>query len=185
MSGDQEFVILVDESDREIGQCEKLEAHRRGLRHRAFSVIVKDREGRILVQQRAAGKYHSPNLWANACCGHPRAGEEVGAAARRRLGEELGIDCDLVWKRHHSYCQPVGDELTENEFVHVFFGTFAGEMALNEDEVAAIRWLALEDLLADVEQGPDRHAVWWRNYLEHFGGEISQWRDNGQSGRSR
>lgn len=183
MRGDQDFVILVDESDREIGTCEKLEAHRRGLRHRAFSVILKDGEGRILVQQRAAGKYHSANLWANACCGHPRAGEAVGAAARRRLGEELGIDCDLVWKRHHSYCQPVGAALTENEFVHVFFGTFAGEVAFNEEEVATVCWLAPDDLLADVAKEPHRHAPWWRDYLEHFGGEISQWRDNGQGAR--
>ncbi len=177
MDEEQEFVILVDEKDRETGLCEKHKAHRHGLRHRAFSVIIKDHGGRVLIQRRAAGKYHSPNLWANACCGHPREGEDINDAARRRIGEELGFDCNLVWKRHHVYCQPVGDGLLENEFVHIFFGTYQGEIALNAMEVASIRWLTLAELLEDVAHRPGEYSAWWRNYLEVFGPEIANWRN--------
>ncbi len=168
-------MVLVDEGDRQIGVCEKLQTHRRGLLHRAFSVIIKNDAGQILLQQRAAGKYHSPGLWANACCGHPGVGEEVGVAAQRRLAEEMGFDCELYPVRQHSYCADVGGGLTENEFVHVFFGRFNGPIAPNPAEAADYRWWDPNALLADVAAAPNRYSAWFRDYLHHFGKEIIAW----------
>ncbi len=170
-----QVMVLVDENDRQTGLCEKLETHRRGLLHRAFSVIIKNNAGQILLQQRAAGKYHSPGLWANACCGHPGAGEDVAEAAQQRLAEEMGFTCELHRVRRHSYCADVGGGLTENEFVHVFFGRFDGPVAANPAEAADYRWWTPDDLLADVAAGPNRYSAWFRDYLHHFGKEIIAW----------
>ena len=168
-------MVLVDAADQQTGVCEKLETHRRGLRHRAFSVIIKNAAGHILLQQRAAEKYHSPGLWANACCGHPGAGEDVRAAAQRRLTEEMGFVCDIYPVRQHSYCADVGGGLTENEFVHVFFGRFEGAVAPNPAEAADYRWWTPDALLADVAADPNRCSAWIRDYLHHFGNEIIAW----------
>ena len=168
-------MVLVDENDRQTGVCEKLETHRRGLLHRAFSVIVKNDGGQILLQQRAAGKYHSPGLWANACCGHPGAGEDVSAAAQRRLGEEMGFACELYPGRQHIYCADVGGGLTENEYVHVFFGRFNGAVVPNSAEAADYQWWDADPLLADVAASPDHYSAWFRDYLHHFGEEITAW----------
>ncbi|MDP6346064.1 MAG: isopentenyl-diphosphate Delta-isomerase [Alphaproteobacteria bacterium] len=172
----EEMIVLVDEHDGEVGVCGKMETHRRSLRHRAFSVIVKNAAGEVLIQRRADGKYHSPGLWANACCGHPRVGEAVDLAASRRLREELGFGCELHATRSHSYCVDVGGDMIENEFVHVFFGLFDGTVLPNADEVSAYRWLAPEVLLADADNNPGRYAPWFRDYLAVFGDQIASWR---------
>ena len=176
MTNAELYVVLVDENDNELGRCEKIEAHRMGVRHRAFSVIIKDPDGNLLMQRRASGKYHSASLWANACCGHPTSGEEVRAAARKRLFEELGVDCELDWKRSHSYCVEVAGDMTENEFVHVFFGTYSGTVAPNADEVSEVKWIPSAELIEDVTANPSRYAVWLHDYVAHFGGEILAWR---------
>ncbi len=168
-------IVLVDEQDRQVGLCEKLEAHRQGLLHRAFSVIIKNDAGQILLQRRAAGKYHSPGLWANACCGHPGEGDDAGEAARRRLGEEMGFETDLHPGRRHSYCADVGGGLIENEFVHVFFGRYNGDIVPNAAEASAYRWLDPDALLADVAADPHSYSEWFRDYLHHFGDEIVAW----------
>jgi isopentenyl-diphosphate delta-isomerase len=170
-----QVIVLVDEADRQVGYCEKQEAHRQGLLHRAFSVIVKNDAGQILLQQRAAGKYHSPGLWSNTCCGHPRADEVVAVAARRRLDEEMGFECDLHPARSHSYRADVGGGLIENEFVHVFFGRFKGTVTPNPLEVAAYRWFAPDALVAEVAARPEEFSTWIRDYLRHFGDEIVSW----------
>ncbi len=175
-----EFVVLVDQADDQVGVCEKDEAHRRGLRHRAFSVIVKNSSGAILVQRRANGKYHSPGLWANACCGHPRVGEDVTDAARRRLGEELGFACDLERKRSHLYRSEVGGGMIEDEYVHVFFGTYDGKVLPNAAEVSAIRWTDPEQLMAGMADDPDSYAAWFHDYIASFGNEIVGWRPGAQ-----
>ncbi|MDP6688836.1 MAG: isopentenyl-diphosphate Delta-isomerase [Alphaproteobacteria bacterium] len=168
-------IVLVDEHDRQVGLCGKLETHRQGLLHRAFSVIIKNDAGQILLQQRAAGKYHSPGLWANACCGHPGDGDDTGQAARRRLGEEMGFETDLYPGWRHSYRADVGGGLIENEFVHVFFGRFNGTIVPDAAEAAAYRWLDPDALLADVAANPDSYSAWFRDYLQHFGDEIIAW----------
>lgn len=160
-----ERIILVDESDREIGTAEKLDAHRQGLRHRAFSVIVWDEEGRQLLQRRAAGKYHSGGLWANACCGHPRLGEAVEAAARRRLQEELGFSAALEWLGLVAYRAEVGEGLIEDEIVHIFRARYAGAVAPNPEEVEEYRWSTLDEIRADAAAAPQRYGAWFLRYV--------------------
>ena len=120
--GDQELVVLVDDDDRIIGTAPKLDAHQSGALHRAFSIIVWDSAKRLLLQKRQAGKYHSGGLWTNACCGHPRPGEDVADAARRRLGEEMGFSCPLTNIGTIRYRAALDHSLTEHEIVHVFRG---------------------------------------------------------------
>ena len=143
-----EQVILVDLQDRETGVAPKLDAHRAGLLHRAISVCIVDARGRMLLQQRASGKYHSGGLWTNACCTHPRAGEGVREAAERRLEEELGVKCPLHWMLRTHYQAPVSRGLIENEVVHLFHGVYDGAVVPNPAEV--------EDFV-DLPQLRDKH----------------------------
>ena len=158
-----EEIILVDESDREIGYAEKVEAHRHGGRlHRAFSIVLFDREGRMLLQKRAAAKYHFGGLWTNACCGHPRRGEEVGAAARRRLQEELGVEAEL----REAFCfrytaTDAGSGLTERELDHVFVGTLDGPARPDPDEIDDLRWVDCAELSRDLADRPERYTPWF------------------------
>ena len=126
MAETSELMILVDEDDREIGIADKLETHRRGALHRAISVIVWDSAGRLLLQKRAAGKYHSGGSWTNACCGHPRPGEDVEAAALRRLEEEMGFTCPLESLGTIRYRAELDHGMIEHELVHMFRGLYDG-----------------------------------------------------------
>ena len=157
-----EEIILVDESDREIGFAEKLEAHRNGGRlHRAFSIVLFGPDGRTLLQQRAASKYHFGGLWTNACCGHPRRGEGLVEAARRRLREELGVDTELrsVFSFRYTAADD-GSGFTERELDHVLVGEFDGEARPNPDEVGAVRWVDCDELARDVAAHPERYTPW-------------------------
>lgn len=163
-----EQVVLVDESDEETGTCEKLEAHLNGGRlHRAFSVFLFHPDGGLFLQRRAAGKYHFPGLWTNACCSHPRPGEPTDAAAHRRLGEELGIDAEIAESFAFIYrAEDPASGLTEHEFDHVFLGTFDGEPNLNLSETDAYRWISRQDLLAELEASPENFTPWFKIALE-------------------
>jgi isopentenyl-diphosphate delta-isomerase len=162
-----EEVILVDELDREIGHAEKLEAHRGGGRlHRAFSIVLFDGAGRMLLQRRAASKYHFGGLWTNACCGHPRRGEEVAAAARRRLREELGVEAEL--REAFSFCYTASDArsgLTEREFDHVFVGVLAGEARPDPREIDELRWAECAELPGELRAQPERYTPWFGQLL--------------------
>ncbi len=164
----RELVVLVDSADTCVGVLEKMEAHRRGTLHRAFSVSVNDGEGRLLLQKRASGKYHSGGLWTNTCCGHPRPDEPVVAAARRRLMEEMGFDCPLTLIFRTSYRAAVSNNLIENEFVHVFGGRFDGTPRPDPSEVEDWRWETVATITADVTRRPDRYSVWFRRYIAEF-----------------
>ncbi|MEG1198654.1 MAG: isopentenyl-diphosphate Delta-isomerase, partial [Algoriella sp.] len=120
----KEFVVLVDQDDQKLGLMEKQQAHVAGLLHRAFSVFVFNSNGELMIQQRAASKYHSPTLWTNTCCSHPRDNETYEQAAHRRLQEEMGFDCDLEFKFSFIYKAHLDNNLTEHELDHVFIGTF-------------------------------------------------------------
>lgn len=159
-----EYVILVDDQDNAVGLAEKLEAHEKGLLHRAFSVFIYRHAPRfeILLQQRALHKYHSPGLWTNTCCSHPRDGETVVAAAERRLREEMGITAslqDLGWFKYHAGF-PNG--LSEHEIDHVLTGEFpyAQTLAPNPDEVHACRWVSLTELAAEMAAAPGNFTPW-------------------------
>ena len=165
MTLSSESVILIDESDREIGSAEKLDAHQKGLRHRAFSVVVWDGEGRQLLQKRAGAKYHSGGLWTNTCCGHPRPGEPVAAAAERRLEEEMGFTCPLEWLGIVGYRADVGNDLIEHEIVHVFRARYDGAVAPDPAEVEDHKWCALETIQRDVAAAPDQFTAWFLRYV--------------------
>lgn len=160
-----EMMILVDAEDRETGLMEKMETHRRGLLHRAFSVIVWDRCGRILLQKRAHTKYHSGGLWTNACCGHPRPGEDVAAAALRRLVEEMGFTCALTGLGTVRYHAAFDNGLFEHEVVHVFRGVYDGPITPDPMEADGFQWARLADIAADIAATPERFSVWFRQYV--------------------
>lgn len=168
-------VILVDADDRAIGRADKLDAHRRGLKHRAISALVKNRAGELLIQRRHPAKYHSGGLWANACCSHPRPGEDTADAARRRLREEMGLDCALAPLFTYSYRERVSNDLIENEIVHVFGGEHEGPARPDPAEVSETKWIAFDDLVAELTGGPETYAVWFRQYVAAHGGLIAGW----------
>ncbi len=146
---------------------EKLAVHQRGLRHRAVSVFVMAGPA-VLIQRRAAGKYHTPGLWANTCCTHPRWGEAHAACAERRLREELGITgLVLHFAGRVEYRADVGAGLTEHEVVDIFRAEAPRDLALAPDpaEVWETRWIDLPTLTAEVAREPDRFTPWLRIYL--------------------
>jgi isopentenyl-diphosphate delta-isomerase len=157
-----ERVVLVDADDVEIGTVEKMRAHLDGALHRAFSVFVFDRVGRMLLQRRAADKYHSGGLWSNTCCSHPRPGEDAAAGALRRLDEEMGFRCDLHSAFTFVYHADVGMGLTEHEYDHVFVGRFDGAPQPNPAEVEGWRWADVDDLRAEMDAHPERFTFWFR-----------------------
>jgi isopentenyl-diphosphate delta-isomerase len=162
-----EMVILVDQNDKAIGTMEKMEAHRRGELHRAFSVLVFNSKGEILLQKRARHKYHSGGLWTNACCSHPLPGEKMEDAARRRLLEEMGIDLQPEFAYKFMYKTALDQNLIENEYDHVFTATFDGEPQINKEEVEAWKFADVALLKADMEENPEAYTYWFRLILQH------------------
>jgi isopentenyl-diphosphate delta-isomerase len=161
-------VILVNEQDVAIGKLEKMEAHRRGILHRAFSIFIFDREGRMLLQQRAMGKYHSEGLWTNACCSHPRPGEDTEAAARKRLKEELGFETVIKPLFTFTYKASFENGLIEHEFDHVFVGIYDGAISPNSAEVMAHRYESLEEIAGELHRQPEKFTEWFRIAFEKF-----------------
>lgn len=155
-------VILVNEQDEAIGVMEKMEAHEKALLHRAFSVFLFNKEGLMLLQQRALTKYHSPGLWTNACCSHPGPGEEVKAAALRRLQEELGFTTPVEKAFHFTYKAAFDNGLTEHEFDHVFVGFYEGTMLLNEEEVSAVHYKSMDTIAVELETMPHMYTEWFK-----------------------
>jgi isopentenyl-diphosphate Delta-isomerase len=172
MIDSDETIILVDDQDREIGVAPKLEAHAQGLRHRAVSVCVLDARGRMLLQRRADNKYHSGGLWTNACCTHPRPGEAVAEAARRRLREELGVDCELKFALRTHYRADVGNGLIEDEVVHLFLGVYDGPVTPDPAEAAGYDWVTRADLRARIAAEPEAYTYWFRHYMRHYADEM-------------
>lgn len=162
----EERVILVDEADREIRTQEKLAAHKEGALHRAFSVFVLDKDGRLLLQRRAADKYHSAGLWSNTCCGHPRPGEEALDAARRRLREEMGFDCPLERAGAFVYRTKLANGLVEHEYDHVFAGAFDGDPAPDPAEVSEWRWVAVDEIVKELRRRRAGYTVWFKPALD-------------------
>jgi len=161
-------VILVDEQDRAIGTGEKLEAHKRGLLHRAFSIFIFNTRGEMLIQRRAQGKYHSGGLWSNACCSHPRPGEDMSVAVHRRLQEEMSIDCELEEKFTFIYKVAFDNDMTEYEFLHVFSGICDVDPIPNPDEVDDMAWIDVRELKRDVDANPARYTYWFREALSRL-----------------
>jgi isopentenyl-diphosphate Delta-isomerase len=155
-------VILVNEDDQPVGTMEKMKVHHQGLLHRAFSVFIFDRQGNMLLQKRAAGKYHGAGLWTNACCSHPYPGESTEAAAKRRLFEELGFNAPLKKAFEFVYKAKVENELTEHEYDHVFIGTYEGEINPDEEEVSDYRFVDLSQIQKEIEEHPGNFTSWFK-----------------------
>lgn len=162
----QENVILVDEKDQQIGFKEKLQAHLDGDLHRALSVFICNDKGQWLLQRRALGKYHSPGLWTNTCCSHPRPSEAVLDAANRRLKEEMGICTALNKFKEVTYRLDVGSHLIEHEFDHIFVGLFNGEPEPNPGEVCDWKWVDYSALKQDISLHPENYTAWFKLILD-------------------
>ena len=169
-----EKVILVDETDKEIGFEEKIKAHKEAKLHRAFSIFVFNSKAEMLLQKRAKSKYHSGGLWSNACCSHPRPKEDIEQAAHRRLMEEMGFDCDLQPSFDFVYKANLDHELTEYEFDHVFIGKYDGKVKLNPKEAEDFKWISIDDLKENVEKHPEKYTVWFKCALIEVLNFISQ-----------
>ncbi len=157
-----ESVILVDAGGKATGMMDKLEAHQKGILHLAFSVFVFNSKGQLLLQQRALDKYHSAGMWTNTCCSHPRAGETIIAAARRRLQEEMGMETELTELFQFSYRHEFENGLIEHEYDHVLIGTSDQLPEPNTDEVANYRYTDVTSLLQDMSEQPEIYTPWFR-----------------------
>ncbi|WP_026630201.1 isopentenyl-diphosphate Delta-isomerase [Dyadobacter alkalitolerans] len=155
-------VVLVNEDDMEIGLMPKLEAHQKGVLHRAFSVFIFNSNGEMLLQQRAFGKYHSEGLWSNTCCSHPLPAESAHHGAVRRLSEEMGISADLQFLFTFQYRVKLENGLTENELDHVFWGISDDEPNINVSEANDFKYMQMADIKADINQNPEAYTEWFK-----------------------
>ena len=159
-------VQLVNPNDEPIGSMEKLEAHQKGLLHRAISVLIFNSKGEMLLQRRALKKYRSPGLWTNTCCSHPYPFEIPEDAASRRLNEEMNIESKLNFAFKFIYKTEFSNGLIENELDHVFIGYSDETPHLNTDEAVAFRWVTIKDLQRDIEKNPENYTVWFKIIIE-------------------
>ena len=163
-----EKVILVDENDNQVGLMPKLEAHQKGLLHRAFSIFIFNSKYELLLQKRASSKYHSGGLWTNTCCSHPREGEDILDAANRRLIEEMGIETSLRKVHEFIYKAELDNDLTEYEFDHVFYGVYNEEPIINKDEADDFKWIDMDSLNEDIKTNGDNYTIWFKIAFEYF-----------------
>jgi isopentenyl-diphosphate delta-isomerase len=169
----EEQVILVDENDNQIGLMPKMEAHEKGVLHRAFSVFTFNKKGELMLQQRAVHKYHSPLLWTNTCCSHQRNGETNLEAGKRRLQEEMGFTAELKEVFSFIYKAPFDNGLTEHELDHVLVGYFDDEPNINKEEVEDYKWMLLEDVKSDIDKNPSIYTEWFKIIFKESYSKIS------------
>ncbi|WP_350291303.1 isopentenyl-diphosphate Delta-isomerase [uncultured Croceitalea sp.] len=170
----EEQVILVNKNDEPIGLMPKMEAHEKAILHRAFSVFVMNNKGEIMLQQRAADKYHSPLLWTNTCCSHQRDGETNIEAGKRRLQEEMGFKVELKELFSFIYKAPFDNGLTEHELDHVMMGYYDGEPLINKKEVEDWKWMASEAIRLDISNNSDNYTAWFKIIFDKFYDFISK-----------
>lgn len=160
-----EHVVLVNEHDQPVGTMEKMEAHKRGVLHRAFSVLLFNTKGELLLQKRAQTKYHSGGLWTNTCCSHPLPNEDVVQAAQRKLFQEMGIVAKPRVAFSFIYQATFENGLHEHELDYVLFDVFEGEPVLNPDEAEDWKWMRIEDLVNDINRFPEQYTAWFKILL--------------------
>jgi isopentenyl-diphosphate delta-isomerase, type 1 len=160
-----EYIIAVDEFDKEIGSIEKMEAHYKGILHRAFSILVFNSDNQLLLQKRSVQKYHSPGLWTNTCCSHPQFGEDLHTAVYRRIKEEMGFTCNLKEIFSFIYKVEFEDNLFENEFDHVFIGKYDGEVIPNKEEVDDFKWVDINHIKEDIRVNPEKYTYWFKTLI--------------------
>lgn len=165
-------VILVDEQDHVVGEMDKMEAHEKGILHRAFSIFIFNSKGQMLIHQRANEKYHGGGLWTNACCSHPQLDEDIKESAEQRLQFEMGLQCDLKRVFAFIYHTPVENELIEHEYDHVLVGYTDQQPKPNTNEVQAFKWIDKVELLQKINDQPDIFTYWFRMALPQLIGQI-------------
>lgn len=164
----EEQVVLVSENDEIVGLMEKMQAHKNGILHRAFSVFLFNDKGEMLLQKRASSKYHSPNQWTNAVCSHPRIDETYSEGAKRRLKEELGIEAEITPRFHFIYKADVGQNLWEHELDYVFTGDYNGEVTINPQEVSEVRYVTMQELEKEMTDHPEHFTEWFKIILKEY-----------------
>lgn len=169
----EEQVILVNEKDEKIGLMSKMEAHEKAVLHRAFSVFVFNDKNELLLQQRAAHKYHSPLLWTNTCCSHQRDGEENIVAGKRRLKEEMGFMCDLKEATWFIYKALFDNGLTEHELDHILIGYYNEDPILNREEVENFKWMTIDEVKDDIQKHPEIYTEWFKIIFDKYYSFIS------------
>ena len=169
----EEYVILVNDKDEQLGLMPKMQAHELALLHRAFSVFVFNDKNELMLQQRAFHKYHSPGLWTNTCCSHQREGESNLEAGMRRLKEEMGFETELKESTSFIYKAPFDNGLTEHEYDHVLLGYYEDNPEINPEEVADWKWMPLEDVNLDVKNNPQNYTEWFKIIFEKFYSHLS------------
>lgn len=169
-----EDLILVDARNRALGRSDKRTVHQAGLLHRAFSIFLVDRRGRILLQRRHPAKYHSGGLWTNSCCGHPRPSERTLRAAQRRLGEELGVGTPLTFGFRTHYQAAFSNGLVENEIVYVYFGLVPTDVQPDSAEISALGLATLTGLKRQIQRKPGAYTFWLKYYLARHFPEVSR-----------
>lgn len=169
----EEQVILVNEQDEQIGLMPKMEAHEKAVLHRAFSVFIFNSKNELMLQQRAAHKYHSPLLWTNTCCSHQRDGETNIEAGTRRLSEEMGFTTALKEVTSFIYKAPFDNGLTEHEFDHVMTGFYEMDPVINKEEVEAWKWMPVEAVKSNIESNPEIYTAWFKIIFKNFYSHIN------------
>lgn len=170
----EDNVILVNSNNEVLGTMPKLEAHEKGVLHRAFSVFIFNENGELMLQQRAADKYHSPLLWTNTCCSHQRIEEENIQAGKRRLMEEMGFTVELSEMFSFIYKAPFDNGLTEHELDFVLIGHYDDEPNINKEEVENWKWISLDVLVEDIKNNPDIYTIWFKIIFEEFHHYITE-----------
>jgi isopentenyl-diphosphate delta-isomerase len=170
----QNYVVLVDENDRELGTMEKMEAHLQGRLHRAFSVFIFNYDQELLIHRRALEKYHSGGLWTNTCCSHPMPGETTLEAAHRRLDEEMGMRANLDPLFRFHYRAELDQSLIEHELDHVFVGYSNTQPLINREEVCDYRWVHIEELMEEMNNEPEQFTAWFKIIMNEYASHIAQ-----------
>jgi isopentenyl-diphosphate delta-isomerase len=160
-------VIIVDTQDKQIGTTGKIHVHKKGILHRAFSIMIFNSKNQILIQQRALHKYHSGGMWANACCSHPSPDIDILTQIHSRLREEMGFDCELKWHFSFIYKAFVDNGLTEYEYDHVFWGQYEKELIINTDEVMDFKWIDISCVINEINLNPDIYSFWFKEIIRH------------------
>ena len=172
----EEKVVLVDSRNKQIGLMPKMEAHLKGVLHRAFSVIIFNNQGEILLQKRASSKYHTPNLWSNTCCSHQRDGENNISAGKRRLYEEMGFVTELYEFDSFIYKVGFSNGLIEHEFDHIMVGVYNDSPNVNPLEVDDWRWVKMDELLTDIAINPHLYTAWFKIIINKYSERLKKWK---------
>ncbi|HIG89604.1 MAG: isopentenyl-diphosphate Delta-isomerase [Flavobacteriaceae bacterium] len=163
-----DFVILVNKNDKKIGLMPKMEAHKKGALHRAFSVFIFNNKNELMIQKRNINKYHSPGLWTNTCCSHQKDGESNINAGKRRLLEEMGFCVDLNEIGSFIYNVGVDNGLIEHELDHILVGKYNGNVKINSDEVDNWKWMSLDNIKHDVRKRSKNYTEWFKIIMDNY-----------------